>query len=126
MKVLDPILLTNFHGESFKDDSGEDAKMTLKSFIYQKLADAKFGRDYDAISSAFQIKQAVSGADDDAEFIALETKDWETLNSVVKSPSEANQYNPVLSHCLIPFMKAIIDAVDELPKDESDSEELEE
>lgn len=112
IKNLKPILLTNFHGENFKDEKGEPAKMTLKMFILEKLADPKFGRDMEAITSAFQLKKALTDAGDNPGYFAVETKDWEVLSSVVKTPSAQNHYNPVLSHCLIPFMKAVTEAVD--------------
>ena len=123
IKNLEPILLTNFHGENFKDEDGEPAKMTHKSFILQKLADPKFGRDMDAITSAFQLKKAVNDAGDEAAYFAVETKDWEVLSSVIKSPSAQNHYNPILSHCLIPFMKAITDAEDSVVVDLVEEEE---
>lgn len=126
IKNLEPILLTNFHGESFKDEDGSPAQMTLKMFLLTKLADPKFGRDMESITSAFQIKKAVNESGDDAEYYEIETTDWEVLSSVVKTPSTQNHYNPVLSHCLIPFMKAITGATDEVVENlvENEEEEL--
>jgi len=109
IKMQETVKLVSLFGDQFKDENGGDAELTCKQFILQRLLDKKFGTGMDAIMSAFQIKQALEKADDVLE---LETKDWELLVSVVKTPSPGSEYNTNVAHCLLDFMKAIIGASD--------------
>lgn len=111
MKVLPSIKLTNFFGEAFKDENGEEVFVSFKSFILQRLSDPKFSKNMDLIMSAVQIKNAVDAVEEGGE-LALETSDWNNLVDVIKEPSPQTPYNPLMAHALVPFMKEIVDAKD--------------
>jgi len=111
IKVPQPVKLVSLFGETFKNKDGSDAELSCQEFILQRLMDSKFGAGMESITSAFQIKQAVEESHD-SDTIKLENKDWELLADVIKTPSQGNQYNTNLSHCLLKLMKAITNATD--------------
>lgn len=115
MKVLPKVPLKNLFNTPInaEDEEGNTfpAEISFKEFVLQRLADAKFSADMEAVVSALQIKQAVEDADD---VLALETADWTRLVEVVKKPSQP--YNPVFAVSLVPFMKEVANASDTKPE----------
>lgn len=113
IKVLEPIHLESLTKGLLYDDKGNPWYMDFFTFVLQRLTDPKFGKKFDGLISAVQIKEAVKKS---GEYLELETKDWELLKDVVDDPSPSAQYNPEVSWCIVPFGKAILEAVDKLPQ----------
>lgn len=78
--------------------------LTFKQFVVDNLLmDAQFGKDFDSLSKANDIKQAFNNNP-----IQLSDEAHELLCQVVKNPS--NGYQPKLALPVIPFMLAILNA----------------
>lgn len=111
VKLLPTVEIVDLFGETIKDNAGNIVTLSMKSFILQRLLDPKFGANMETLTSASQIRGALKDAED---YVALETKDWELLADVTKNPSPQSQYNTNVAHCLLDYMKAIINPLDSL------------
>ena len=105
--VPEDIKLTSWAGEVMKDESGQQATIRFKDFIIGRLMDPKFAKDMSTILRAVEIKAKTNGM---GKVLALEDVDFELLADVTRNPSPQYSYNPTISHCLVPYLKAITEA----------------
>ncbi len=107
IKVPEDVKLTTWHGEPINESNGEQSIIKFKDFVIGRLMDAKFSKDMSTILRAIEIKSRVDKMETE---LALEDVDWKLLNDVTESPSPQQQYNPNISHCLVPFFMAVTKA----------------
>jgi hypothetical protein len=114
MKVPADVKLTNWYGEEIKDQKGEPvAPITFYDFIIGRLTDPKFSKDMATILRAFEIKTRAKKM---GAYLALEDVDYTALLDVVTEPSPQAPYNSMISHCLVPFFKAVTEATSKEPE----------
>jgi len=101
------IKLTSWSGDEMKDSDGNQASITFKDFIIGRLMDPKFSKDMSTILRAVEIKGKGSKM---GKILALEDVDFELLADTTRHPSPNYSYNPAISHCLVPYLKAITEA----------------
>lgn len=107
-----PIDLVTVDGDPVKDANGKPARMTLHQFVLSRLLDPVFGESMSSVLSAAKIRDIAAL---DENVLALEDTDYELLARATVTPRAA--YNPAISHCLGPFMVAIVkDALDKDPR----------
>ena len=114
MKVPANVKLTNWYGEEIKDQKGESAApISFKDFCIGRLMDPKFSKDMATILRAFEIKNRVQKM---GEYLMLEDVDYAALLDAVTEPSPQAPYNSLISHCLVPFFKAVTEATSKEPE----------
>ena len=114
VKNIKPIRLTNLFDVPYTDENGEEIMLDMHSFLLQRLVDSRFGSSVENLIISSQLKKAIDKSKNEgSEYIELETNDWNTLVEVVKVPSQGNQYNTHIAHCLVPFIQAVLNASDE-------------
>ena len=107
IKVTESVKLTNWYGEEMKGQDGVPAVISFKDFVIGRLMDPKFSKDMATILRAFEIK---TRAEKMGEYLMLEDADYSLLSDVVSNPSSQAPYNSLISHCLVPFFKAVTEA----------------
>ncbi len=107
IKVPESVKLTNWYGEEMKGQDGSPAVISFREFILGRLMDPKLSKDMSTILRAFEIK---TRAEKMSEYLMLEDADYALLSDVVSSPSPQAPYNSLISHCLVPFFKAVTEA----------------
>ena len=106
----------NLVGEPMKNERGDDAEVSFTDFVAGRLADPSFGANVPAVLSAYEIKKQLDKANG---VLVLENADYERLKTATETPSPQTAYNTQMSRSLVPFMKAIRDAADEAPAEET-------
>jgi len=109
---VESVDLMALNGDPILDEHENQAKMTFKQFVLNRLTEPLFGKTYEDVLSATRVRQCLDEFDG---VLALETADWERLVKTVKAPEGA--YNPLVAFNLVPFMKAVMEASDTKPEE---------
>ena len=99
------------------EDPNRVASIPFKDFVYTRLADPKFveGRE-GAAGAIFALETKTTldkGAWTEGQYIALENEQYKALLRVIDKPSGG--YDTRVQHCIVPYLRAIMGALDELP-----------
>lgn len=102
------IEITNVLGEAMRDEKGEPVRAKFRDFVLSRLVDPALAKDMAAVMSAFQMRGVVMSSIESEAHYALESSDWERLRDATHSPTGG--YLPQVAMCLVPFMRAIVEA----------------
>ena len=115
------IALTNLVGEALSDARGEPALVTFRQFAISRLTDLAFAHQGMAGTMAVvAIRDLLAHAEPGA-VLALEDEHWRLLCQVTNKPTPNPgglldpYYAPIILHNMLPYMRAICEALDRAP-----------
>lgn len=107
--ILPPIKIAQLDGTPVCNENGEQVEHTFQDYAMARLIDPGMGEDMEAVLLVLKLRDSLQKAIADGESAwPVEDADHKVLVAVTKSPKRG--YNPDVAHCLVPYMKAIVEA----------------
>jgi len=109
----DPVALTTTHDKPVLGDTGQPLVIDMQAFLLGRIADPAFSGErtgLDAALFAYETKAALD-AQRGASVLRLENDQWRQLCAAAR----ATRYDPRFAHCLVPLLRALLDAREASP-----------
>ena len=105
------VALSTLNGHALIDETGNQIFLKFTRFVLERLIDPKFCAGItpmEAAEMSLSIKQTVLEWGEAGTEAKLEDAHWKQLREATREPSQG--YNMNIAHCMVPFMKAIVEA----------------